>query len=503
MCSKSTTKISWLWYSAIYFLFIVSHSYCVQACNEDIKDALQEFRTFFGNKFNDLDTKLTNMNSDMNWRLNSVDNTLTQIKTDLALVGGTVNSIDSEMMGLGGRSSENHVATKKLTIMQGKLFTEVNNVRENMTEELNTLKKHFESFLIEELNSTMVNISTDLVKGHMTTQKLNTEVHNLKNHFESFLIEELNSSMVNISTDLVKGHITTQNLNTEVRSMRENITEELNILSNHVESLIIDNLNSNIVNITEKLSKDHTTTKKCISMQEKMFTEFYNISTKIENYMNASDNNLLNNIKLNNEAINSHLVDAREVNDNVLSAIIVNQLEIKKMINATQDVMSELTFNQTYEFTQKLDKTQRIILTAVGLPNGFEVFNDRLIRRTTNNDPRSKYDAAMSFCNQFSAKPFIPRTMADYQLYKEVRSTLDQYQWLPANDRVQEGTLQWYTGEVASDISYWDWANNQDMQYNSPNNDCLFYGSSGGPKVHLTGCDSFVSYPPICERILS
>ncbi|CAL4115682.1 unnamed protein product, partial [Meganyctiphanes norvegica] len=105
-------------------------------------------------------------------------------------------------------------------------------------------------------------------------------------------------------------------------SMTKNMSEELNTLSNNVESLIIDDLNSNIVNITEKLAKDHTTTKKCISMQEKLFTEFHNvsstvkssiikelntntidISTKILNYMNASDTNLLNSIKLNNKDI--------------------------------------------------------------------------------------------------------------------------------------------------------------------------------------------------------
>ncbi|CAL4108039.1 unnamed protein product, partial [Meganyctiphanes norvegica] len=127
----------------------------------------------------------------------------------------------------------------------------------------------------------------DLVKGHITTQKITTEVRNmrenmteelitLKKHFESFFIEELNSTMVNISTELVKGHITTQEINTDVHNIRENVTEELNTLSNRVESLIIDDLNSKIVNITEKLAKDHTTTKKCISMQEKLFTELDN-----------------------------------------------------------------------------------------------------------------------------------------------------------------------------------------------------------------------------------
>ncbi|CAL4102326.1 unnamed protein product, partial [Meganyctiphanes norvegica] len=94
-------------------------------------------------------------------------------------------------------------------------------------------------------------------------------------------LEELNSTMVNMSTDLEKVHITTQKLNNEVRYLTENMSEELNTLSNHVESLIIDDLNSNIVNITEKLAKDHTTTKKCISMQEKLFTEFRDM----EDYM--------------------------------------------------------------------------------------------------------------------------------------------------------------------------------------------------------------------------
>ncbi|CAL4060040.1 unnamed protein product [Meganyctiphanes norvegica] len=132
------------------------------------------------------------------------------------------------------------------------------------------------------------------------------------------------------------------------------------------------------------------------------------------------------------------------------------------------------------------------------------MFNGRLIRRTNNNDTRSHYDAAMSFCNQFDAKPFIPRTRADYQFYKEVRRILNTYQWLPANDRVQEGTLQWYTGEVASDISFWDWSQNKVMNSNSDaDSDCLMYGGCGNPCVHLTGCNAHVSYPPICESILS
>ncbi|CAL4175839.1 unnamed protein product, partial [Meganyctiphanes norvegica] len=83
------------------------------------------------------------------------------------------------------------------------------------------------------------------------------------------------------------------------------------------------------VNITEKLAKDQATTKKCISMQEKMFIEFYDmgeyvteglinvtstvkssiieeINTKIINIsamINASDSILLDYVKLNNKDI--------------------------------------------------------------------------------------------------------------------------------------------------------------------------------------------------------
>ncbi|CAL4108968.1 unnamed protein product [Meganyctiphanes norvegica] len=174
---------------------------------------------------------------------------------------------------------------------------------------------------LEELNSTMVNRFSNIDNTYSRTDN--------KLSIIQTKLEELNSTMVNISTDL----------NTEVCNMRENITEELNTLSNHVESLIIDDLNSNIVNITEKLAKDHTTTKKCITMQEKLFTEIrdmedymadglinvtstvkssiikelntniINISTQIEDleeHMSASGNNLLNYIKLNNKAINSN-----------------------------------------------------------------------------------------------------------------------------------------------------------------------------------------------------
>ncbi|CAL4169872.1 unnamed protein product, partial [Meganyctiphanes norvegica] len=270
----STTKIPYSWYSTILFLCIVSQKCHVEACNEEIKDALQEFRTFLEKRLNQMDSK---------W-----SDTLSTIKEDLVLVKGTVHSIDSTIGGLEGRSSENHLATRNLTIVQGKLFTEVRNVRENMTQELNTFKNHFESILTEEVTPTMANISIDLVKGHIATQKLNTEVRNMRenmteelnilsNHVDSLIIEEVTPTMANISIDMVKGHIATQKLNTEVRNMRENMTEELNNLSNHVDSLIIEELNSSIVNITEKLTKDHTTTKKCISMQEKIFTELYDM----------------------------------------------------------------------------------------------------------------------------------------------------------------------------------------------------------------------------------
>ncbi|CAL4176483.1 unnamed protein product, partial [Meganyctiphanes norvegica] len=232
---------------------------------------------------------------------------------------------------------------------------------------------------------------------------------------------------------------------------------------------------------------------------------------------------------------------------NTISAPINNSL-LATFNNFTQDVLSELTFNKTYEFTQKLDKienqldmlenltmainnkpygniqeksystsqlpttypppfletTNKPFLTFYDLSDGFEIFNRRLIRRTKTTDSKSNYDFAMSFCNQFGAKPFIPRTMKDYRFYKEARRTLDYYQWLPANDRVQEGTLQWYTGEVASDISLWEWAGDEVLHSHSGyDKDCLMYGSCGDPCVHLTGCDDYVSYPPICERILS
>ncbi|CAL4102324.1 unnamed protein product, partial [Meganyctiphanes norvegica] len=307
MCYKSTTKIFWSWYSILLFLCIFSQKHYVHASNEEIKDAIQELKTFFGEQM-----------AHMNSRMNRVDDTLSNIKADLTLLGGTVHSIDSEIMGLGGRSSENHIATKRLTKMQGKLLTEVNNVRENVTEEINNLKNNFESILIDELNSTMFNISTDLEKGHITTQKLNTEVrrikenmteeiNTLKNHFESILIDELNSTMFNISTDLEKGHITTQKLNTEVRNLKENITEELTNISNHVESLTIDELKSNIVNISEKMAKDHTTTTKMFSMQEQIFNEFYSIDEK----RNASEKTLLNSIELNNKDIKNLKVNVK------------------------------------------------------------------------------------------------------------------------------------------------------------------------------------------------
>ncbi|CAL4074037.1 unnamed protein product, partial [Meganyctiphanes norvegica] len=260
MLLSSTTKIPWSWYFTIYFLCIVSEKCYVQASDEEIIDAL---KTFLGEKLTEMDSRIDSKLSHIHSRMNSVDDTLSSIKADLTLVGGTVQSIDSEMMGLGGRSSENHMATRKLTIMQEKLFTEVNNVRENMTEGLNTL--------------------------------------------------------------------------------RESITEELNTLSEHVESLILDDINSSIVNITEKLAKDHTTTKKCISMQEKLFTEIHNleqhmteelinvtstVKSSIIEELNTNSINMTTMIKLNSKDINSSFQDTLKSPLNTLAENISTILDI-------------------------------------------------------------------------------------------------------------------------------------------------------------------------------
>ncbi|CAL4140196.1 unnamed protein product [Meganyctiphanes norvegica] len=282
---QSATKIPWTWYSTIYFLCIVSHSCYVKASNEDIKDALQEFRTFIGEKLDGFES-----------RMNSFNDTLAMVDTRFSNIDNTFSRIDN-----------------KVSIMQDMVDKRFSNIDNTFNDTLTMVDKRFSN-----IDNTFSRIDN---KVSIMQAKL----------------DELNSTVVNISTDLVKGHI----------YMRENITEELNTLSNHVESLIIDDLNSNIVNITEKLAKDHTTTKKCITMQEKLFTEFrdmedymadglinvttavkssiikelntniINISTQIEDleeHMNASDTNLLNYIKLNNKAINSsqyqwHILD--------------------------------------------------------------------------------------------------------------------------------------------------------------------------------------------------
>ncbi|CAL4126159.1 unnamed protein product, partial [Meganyctiphanes norvegica] len=282
---KSATKIPWTWYSTIYFLCIVSHSYSVKASNEDIKDALQEFRTFIGEKLDGFES-----------RMNIFNDTLTMVDTRFSNIDNTFSRIDN-----------------KVSIMQAMVDKRFSNIDNTFNETLTMVDRRFSN-----IDNTFSRIDN---KVSIMQAKL----------------EELNSTMVNISTDLVKGHI----------YMSENITEELNNLSNHVEALIIDDLKSNIVNITEQLAKDHTTTKKCITMQEKLFTEFrdmedymadelinvtttvkssiikelntniINISTQIEDleeHMNAADTNLLNCTIMNNKAINSsqyqwHIVD--------------------------------------------------------------------------------------------------------------------------------------------------------------------------------------------------
>ncbi|CAL4125560.1 unnamed protein product [Meganyctiphanes norvegica] len=482
MSSKSTTKITWSWYSTIYLLCIFSQTCYAQACNEDIKDALQEFRTFIGDKLNTFEL-----------RMNNVDDTLTKIKTDLELVGGTVQSIDSETSTLGGRSSQ---ATITLTKMQEKLFTEVHDVRENMTEQFNNLKNHFESFLIEELNSTMVNISTDLVKGHMTTQQLNTEVHdvreniteelgNLKNHFESFLIEELNSTMVNISTDLVKGHITTQKLNTEVSIMRENITEELNTLSNHVESLILDDLNSNIVNITDKLAKDHTTTKKCISMQEKLFTEFRSLG----DYMNEEFINVTSTVKsslseelinvtsivkssiikeLNTNSINISTMIASDIN--LLVSIKQNTKDIKKLLQDTQASKS-LQLDFEVNITQKMDDMETKMIASdqnlskriAGCPEGFIAISMQCFKFVI--DQHRSWADAKSDCERRGLRLAQPVESAFAPLRKSLVQQYGTmgYVWMgaqgdgskfvfqPSGESLDNNSPVWYPGYPAAD----------------------------------------------------
>ncbi|CAL4103990.1 unnamed protein product, partial [Meganyctiphanes norvegica] len=82
MYPKSTTKIPWSWYSTLLCLFVLSQEYHVEACNEEIVDALQELKTFLGERLNDFDSRMDRLDSRMDRLDSSMDRVQNSIKVN-------------------------------------------------------------------------------------------------------------------------------------------------------------------------------------------------------------------------------------------------------------------------------------------------------------------------------------------------------------------------------------------------------------------------------------
>merc|ERR1712106_345953 len=118
-------------------------------------------------------------------------------------------------------------------------------------------------------------------------------------------------------------------------------------------------------------------------------------------------------------------------------------------------------------------------------------YSNLIIPGTTSG--KMTWGEAWSRCTTMGASPFIPRTPQDFKMFKMVRAALGgtNHFWIPASDLLEEGTLQWWNGEVAGDEGL-VWNDGTTLYGNSAGDDCTImvsgaaYISGGG--AGMTDC---------------